>query len=73
MRGLDNKDLVIMYILLAGGCIILGTGLTFGLLAFCVYYLIDITLNWWLFTIPSAATLIINVFLIELYKKLIRH
>jgi hypothetical protein len=72
MRGLDNKDLVIMFILLAGGCILIGTGLTFGLLAFCVYYRIDITLNWWLLIVPSAATLLINVFLIELYKKLIR-
>jgi hypothetical protein len=50
----------------------LGTCITFALLAFCTYYRIDITSNWWLLAIPSAASLLINVFLIELYRKLTR-
>jgi hypothetical protein len=70
MRGSDDRNLVLLYIYLAGGCVILGTGITFGLLAFCAYYEIDITLHWWLLTIPPAASLLINIFLIELYRKL---
>jgi hypothetical protein len=71
-KRFDNKSLVLIYISLAGGCVIIGTGLTFGLLAICAYYQIDLTQNWWLLLIPLAATLGINVFLIELYKKLTR-
>jgi hypothetical protein len=70
MRGFDDRNLVLLYIYLAAGCVIVGTGLTFGLLAICAYYKIDITLHWWLLTIPSAASLLINVLLIELYRKL---
>jgi hypothetical protein len=70
VRGSDDRNLVLLYIYLAGGCILIGTGLTFGMLAFCAYYGIDLTMHWWLLTIPPAATLFINVSLIELYRKL---
>jgi hypothetical protein len=61
MRRFNDKNLVLLYIYLAAGCVILGTGLTFGLLAVCAYYQIDLTLHWWLLTLPLAVTLAINV------------
>jgi hypothetical protein len=70
VRKWNDRNLVYIFIALAGGCLILGSGITFGLLAFCAYYQIDITLHWWLLGIPLGATLIINVLLIELYGKL---
>jgi hypothetical protein len=71
-KRFDNRSLVLIYISLAGGCVFIGTGLTFALLAVCAYYQIDLTQNWWLLLFPLGATLGINVFLIELYKKLTR-
>jgi len=70
MRGSDDRGLVMLYIYLAAGVVILGVGITFLVLFLCAYYDIDITRNWWLLAIPAAASLLINVFLIELYRKL---
>jgi predicted outer membrane lipoprotein len=70
MKPSDDRNMVLMYIALASGCAAIGTGLTFGLLAFCAYYQIDITRHWWLLGLPLAATLIINVLIIELYRRL---
>ncbi len=72
MRGSDDRNLVLIYIALAAGVSAIGVGLTFALLAFCAYYRIDITLHWWLLGIPVISSLLINVFLIELYRKLTR-
>jgi hypothetical protein len=72
MRRSDDKNLVFLYIALAAGCVSIGTGITFGLLAICAYYHIDITKNWWLLVLPLAATLAINVVLIEICRKLMR-
>jgi len=72
MRGSDDRNLVIFYIALAAGVATIGTGITFALLAFCAYYKIDITLHWWLLAIPVFASLFINVFLIELFRRLTR-
>jgi hypothetical protein len=70
VKATDDRSLILIYIALAGGCVILGTGITFALLAICAHYGIDILKNLWLLAIPPAATLLINVSLIELYKKL---
>lgn len=70
MRGSDDRNLVLLYIYLAIGVVILGVGITFAILAFCAYYGINVTLHWWLMGVPAAASLLINVFLIELYRKL---
>jgi hypothetical protein len=70
MSGSDDRHLVLLYIYLAAGCVAIGTGITFALLAVCAYYKIDITRNLWLLAIPPATALLINVLLIELYKKL---
>lgn len=72
MRGTDDRNLVTLYIFLAAGVIMLGAGITFAILAFCTYYNIDITIHWWLLGIPAASSLLINVLLIELYRKLTR-
>jgi|WetSurMetagenome_2_1015567.scaffolds.fasta_scaffold99924_4 hypothetical protein len=72
MKGTDDRHLVMLYIYLAMGVAILGTGITFLILFFCAYYGMEILRNLWLLAIPPVASLIINVFLIELYKKLTR-
>jgi hypothetical protein len=72
MRGSDDRNLVLFYIGLAAGVATLGIGITFALLAFCAYYKVDITLHWWLLGIPVFASLFINVFFIELYRRLTR-
>lgn len=70
MRGPDEHNLVLLYIYLAAGCVIIGTGITFLILFLCAYYGIDIVKNLWLMVIPAASSLLINVLLIELYRKL---
>jgi hypothetical protein len=72
MRGSDDHNLVLFYIALAVGVSTIGVGVTFALLAFCAYYRIDITLHWWLLGIPLISSLLINVFCLELYRKLTR-
>jgi hypothetical protein len=70
MRGSDDRNLVLLYIYLATGVVTLGVGITFAILFVCAYYAIDITKHLWLLAIPPASSLLINVFLIELYRKL---
>jgi hypothetical protein len=70
MSGPDEHNLVLLYIYLAGGCVFIGTGVTFLILFLCSYYGIDIVKNLWLLVIPAASSLLINVMLIELYRKL---
>jgi hypothetical protein len=70
MRGSDDRNLVLLYIFLAAGCVVLGTGITFALLAVCAYYGVNIMQNLWLLAIPPVASVTINVLLIELYKTL---
>jgi hypothetical protein len=72
MKGTDDRQLILIYISLAAGCVILGTGITFALLAVCAYYGVDIMKHLWLLAVPPASSLLINVSLIELYKKLTR-
>ncbi len=70
MRGSDDRNLILLYIYLAAGVVIIGVGITFLILFLCSYYNIDITRNWWLMAIPAGASLLINVGLVELYRKL---
>jgi hypothetical protein len=72
MRAPDDRNLILMYIYLATGVVMLGVGITFLVLFICAYYGIDITKNLWLLAIPPASSLLINVLLIELYRKLTR-
>jgi hypothetical protein len=70
MKGSDDRHLVLLYLYLAMGVVTLGTGITFLMLFLCAYYGIPITQNLWLLVIPPASSLLINVLLIELYRKL---
>ncbi len=63
-------SLTLTYIYLASGCVILGTVLTYILLFVCGYFGINLFKNAWLLAIPSVLSVVINVFLIELYKKI---
>ena len=63
-------SLTLTYIYLASGCVTLGVVLSYLLLFICDYYGINLFKNAWLLAIPSILSVIINVFLIELYKKI---
>jgi hypothetical protein len=72
MRGLDSRQLVVIYIGLATSCVFLGIGITFVVLLICAHLGIDVSKHLWVLTIPAASALILNVFFIELYLKLRR-
>lgn len=72
MRASDDRHLILLYIYLATGVVTIGVGLVFLILFVCAYYGIDMLKNLWLLAIPPAASLLINVLLIELYRKLTR-
>jgi hypothetical protein len=72
MKWPTNVNLVLVFVYLAVSVAMLGVGITFGILFICAYYHIEITQHLWLIGIPPAASLLINVFLIELFLKLSR-
>ena len=61
------------YIFLAAGCVSLGIIITFVVLGLCQYLGINIDENWWVVAIPVVLSLIINITLIEIYRKYRRH
>jgi hypothetical protein len=50
----------------------LGSGITFGILFICAFFQIDLVEHLWLLVIPPGASLLINIFLIEIYLKIAR-
>jgi hypothetical protein len=72
MKGTDDRHLILLYLYLAMGMVIMGTGITFLVLFICAYYRIEFLKHLWLLAIPPASSLLINVLLIELYRKLTR-
>jgi len=70
MKRRQNRILVFTYIYLAAGCVVVGTLLTYLLLLGSQYFGIDLMANIWLLAIPLLFALVLNVILIELYKKL---
>jgi hypothetical protein len=58
-----------IYVYLAVGSGLLGTGLTFVLLVVCQRLDVDVTRHLWLLGMPLLAALIVNVTLIELYRR----
>ena len=72
MRGSYDRNLILIYIVLAASVFVMGVGITFGILLLCSYYGIQITTHLWLLAIPLISSLLINVFLIELYLKMTR-
>jgi len=65
----DSDNLVITYIYLAIASGIFGVILVFVLLFACQYFGIDIFKNWWLLALPVTLAVILNIILIELYRK----
>jgi len=57
------------YIFLAAGCLSLGIIITFVVLGLCQYLGINIDDNWWIVAVPVVLSLIINITLIEIYRK----
>ncbi len=70
MNRRHNRILVFTYIYLAAGCVVVGALMTYVLLLCSQYFGIDLTANVWLLAMPLLLALILNVLLIELYKKL---
>ena len=57
------------YIYLASGCVVVGVVMTFIVLGVCQQFGISIDNNLWVLAIPSVFSLILNVALLELYRK----
>ena len=61
--------MVMEYIYLAGGCVAVGVVLTFAVLGVCQRFGINIDENLWVVAIPAVLSLILNISLLELYRK----
>ena len=61
--------MVMEYIFLPSGSVVVGVVLTFVVLGICQRLGISIDENWWVVAIPAVFSLILNVFLLELYRK----
>lgn len=61
--------MVMEYIVLAGGCVVVGMVLTFIVLGICQRLGISIDKNVWVVAIPAVFSLILNVSLLEIYRK----
>jgi hypothetical protein len=70
MRRWDERNLILVYVYLATSVVFVGVGITFALLTICWNNGVDITQHYWLLSIPPASSLILNVLLIELYRKI---
>jgi hypothetical protein len=57
------------YIFLAGSCVSMGIIITFIVLGVCARLGIDIDKHWWIVAIPVVLSLIINIALVEIYRK----
>ena len=61
--------MVFEYIFLALGCVVVGLVLTFAVLGVCQRLGISIDKNVWVLAIPAVLSLILNVSLLEVYRK----
>ena len=57
------------YIFLAVGCVVVGVVLTFVVLGVSVRLSISIEENLWVLAIPAVLSLILNISLLELYRR----
>ncbi len=64
------ENLTLYYIFLAVSCTAVGTVITFVVLFVCEYYAIDISRNLWILAIPVVSSVLLNVFFLEVYRKL---
>jgi hypothetical protein len=72
MRSMTDRELILMYLYMAGSVVVLGTGITFLVLFVSALLRINILTHVWLLAIPPVSSLLINVFLIEVYRKIAR-
>ena len=61
--------MVMEYIFLAGSCVVVGVVMTFVVIGACQRLGINIDENIWVVAIPAVFSLILNVSLLELYRK----
>ena len=61
--------MVMEYIFLAGSSVVVGVVLTFIVLGVCQRFGISIERNIWVVAIPAVFSLILNVSLLEVYRK----
>ncbi len=61
--------MVRQYIFLAAGCAAVGVVLVFLVIAVCVRLGVSIEENLWVVAIPTVLALILNITLLELYRK----
>ena len=61
--------MVMEYIFLAGSCVVVGVVMTFVVIGTCQRLGISIDENLWVVAIPAVFSLILNVSLLELYRK----
>jgi hypothetical protein len=57
------------YIFLAASCVSVGVLITFVVLAACQRFEINIDEHLWVVAIPAVLSLILNITLLELYRK----
>ena len=57
------------YIFLAAGCVSVGVVLTFVVLGVSQRFGINIDENLWVLAVPAGLSLILNITLLELYRK----
>jgi hypothetical protein len=57
------------YIFLAAGCVSVGVVITFIVLGVCQRFGINIDEHLWVVAIPAVLSLILNVVLLEIYRK----
>ena len=57
------------YVFLAGSCVAVGVVLTFIVIGVCLRLRIDIEENFWVLAIPAVLSIILNISLLELYRK----
>lgn len=57
------------YIFLAAGCVSVGIVVTFAVLGICQRLGINIDENIWVVAIPAVLSLVLNVTLLEVYRK----
>lgn len=57
------------YIFLASGCVSVGVVVTYAVLGICQRLGISIEENLWVLAIPAASALLLNVSILELYRR----
>ncbi len=67
------ENLVAIYIYLAVGCGIAGVLLTYLVIFLTQYLGVDIRQHLWVLAIPPVGAVLLNVCVIELYRKYRRH